>query len=430
MLGHTLSFLLPLLGVLERTLEVMIAGYDVLIYGPLQKSLSPVVAKIPRRFSVFERNLDIFTANNVTFARTILVIPIGLCMKYGCGYTACGLVVFHDFLDHLDGIVAKTQRKIYGPIDDPLLGGYLDAVCDKILFFFVMAAIFMVAPLHHMTVTQLSVFVGICSVILAYEVILGIVRTTDYYEAHYHRHHHGNMTSSGVAASMAGKLKEKLIAISEALLCLAAVRNNPMDTTAGMVAMVTLSLSIWFAHKSLKHKLEMRKVNKTRLTNGGSAISNNNKTSVINSAQFTTDRVDRVFTVGCFDVFHQGHINMLTEMRRLGKQVIVGVHSNESVLKLKNLVPTDNLETRMENIKKFADQVFVVWGTDPSLYMKCAFHVEPGERALYVRGDDMPDFPGRKVCEELMQVKLVPYTKGISSTLIRAKLRHSTLHVE
>ena len=45
----------------------------------------------------------------------------------------------------------------------------------------------MVAPLHHMTVTQLSVFVGICSVILAYEVILGIVRTTDYYEAHYHR---------------------------------------------------------------------------------------------------------------------------------------------------------------------------------------------------------------------------------------------------
>ena len=39
--------------------------------------------------------------------------------------------------------------------------------------------------------------------------------------------------------------------------------------------------------------------------------------------------------------------------------MIVGVHSNESVLKLKNLVPTDNLETRMENIKKFADQVSV-----------------------------------------------------------------------
>ena len=33
-----------------------------------------------------------------------------------------------------------------------------------------------------------------------------------------------------------------------------------------MVAMVTLSLSIWFAHKSLKHKLEMRKVNKTRVS--------------------------------------------------------------------------------------------------------------------------------------------------------------------
>ena len=46
--------------------------------------------------------------------------------------TACALVVFHDFLDHLDGIVAKVQRKVFGPVDDPVLGGYLDAVCDKV----------------------------------------------------------------------------------------------------------------------------------------------------------------------------------------------------------------------------------------------------------------------------------------------------------
>ena len=58
-------------------------------------------------------------------------LPLCLC-RYNWNVTACALVVFHDFLDHLDGIVAKVQRKVFGPVDDPVLGGYLDAVCDKV----------------------------------------------------------------------------------------------------------------------------------------------------------------------------------------------------------------------------------------------------------------------------------------------------------
>ena len=47
--------------------------------------------------------------------------------------TACLLVALHDFLDHLDGIVAKAQREMYGErVDDPLLGAFLDAFCDKV----------------------------------------------------------------------------------------------------------------------------------------------------------------------------------------------------------------------------------------------------------------------------------------------------------
>ena len=52
--------------------------------------------------------------------------------------------------------------------------------------------------------------------------------------------------------------------------------------------------------------------------------------------------------------------------------MIVGVHSDESVFKLKNLVPTDNIETRMNNVKEYADQVscathsvdYATWGVD------------------------------------------------------------------
>ena len=33
------------------------------------------------------------------------------------------------------------------------------------------------------------------------------------------------------------------------------------------------------------------------------------------------ERVDKVYTVGCFDLFHRGHVNLLKNMRKLGKEV-------------------------------------------------------------------------------------------------------------
>ena len=42
------------------------------------------------------------------------------------------LIVLHDFLDHVDGIVAKVHRRCYGKVDSPILGSFLDAFCDKV----------------------------------------------------------------------------------------------------------------------------------------------------------------------------------------------------------------------------------------------------------------------------------------------------------
>ena len=58
-----------------------------------------------------------------------------LSFRYDYTTTAFLLILFHDFLDHLDGIVAKVQKTIYGQIDDPLLGGFMDAFCDKVGLF-------------------------------------------------------------------------------------------------------------------------------------------------------------------------------------------------------------------------------------------------------------------------------------------------------
>lgn len=133
-------------------------------------------------------------------------------------------------------------------------------------------------------------------------------------------------------------------------------------------------------------------------------------------------RADKVYTVGCFDLFHDGHRILLQRMRQFGREVIVGVHDSRSIHKLKSRVPVDGTETRMLNVKRYADQVFCVAGTDPSNFIKSIVHLRENETAVYVRGDDMADFPSRKVVEELMTVKFLPYTNGVSSTQLRKEL--------
>lgn len=136
--------------------------YDQFLYTPLQTSLLPVVCKIPRTVVLRNKTYTVFTANIVSYSRTLLVIPIAVCLKYEhiaffslnilpllgsfsleinflnlhtryqYHTTAFLLVILHDFLDHVDGIVAKAHRQMFGLVDDPLLGGFMDAFCDKV----------------------------------------------------------------------------------------------------------------------------------------------------------------------------------------------------------------------------------------------------------------------------------------------------------
>ena len=43
----------------------------------------------------------------------------------------------------------------------------------------------------------------------------------------------------------------------------------------------------------------------------------------------------RVFTNGCFDLLHPGHVDLLNRARLLGDQLIVGINSDESIRKIK-----------------------------------------------------------------------------------------------
>jgi cytidyltransferase-like protein len=129
----------------------------------------------------------------------------------------------------------------------------------------------------------------------------------------------------------------------------------------------------------------------------------------------------KVYTIGCFDLFHRGHQNALMSLREFGYFIVAGIHDDESYFKLKNKYTIDNLETRMKNVKPFVDQLYVIPGTDTTPYLKAMVSeqdIETGS-CCYARGDDMLQFPGREWVESVMPVHFVPRTENCSSTLLR-----------
>lgn len=469
-----LSLVEFLLKCLEPLLFLLVDGYDKYVYNPLQEWLSPLVQRVPREVTVGEVKVTVFTANIVSWARTVLVIPIAFCLRYHLNWVGCILVLLHDFLDHLDGIVAKVQRRVYGNVDDPLLGGFMDAFCDKIVNVLALWSVLMVTDFGHMTGMQLLLYLTPICLVIGFECILGVVRVQDYFYSYYlrelKREEDTAYSSSGqaTAAVMEGKLKEKLESMGIAFLCLAQSSPVLMNSISGISGVVCLFLSIRLAHASLSRKLDARKERKPirdppRVSTVASCIrrlmtrrsvavqvdltpsptddpdfefgekvlegrkrtqAKEELSPLSRSLSLVEEPVDKVYTVGCFDLFHSGHIRLLQRMRSLGKQVIVGVHDSRSIYMLKKKVPVDSTEKRMLNVKQYADMVFCIAGIDPTHFLACMCEVGHRQRdsRLYVRGDDMPDFPARELCEKLMPITFVPYTPGVSSTKLRKEI--------
>jgi len=75
-----------------------------------------------------------------------------------------------------------------------------------------------------------------------------------------------------------------------------------------------------------------------------------------------------VFTNGCFDILHLGHIRYLYEARQLGDILIVGVNDDDSVKRLKgNNRPIMNIAERSELLAAlcFVDYVIIFFEDTP-----------------------------------------------------------------
>ncbi|MHB8414535.1 MAG: D-glycero-beta-D-manno-heptose 1-phosphate adenylyltransferase [Acidiferrobacteraceae bacterium] len=83
-----------------------------------------------------------------------------------------------------------------------------------------------------------------------------------------------------------------------------------------------------------------------------------------------------VFTNGCFDILHRGHVHYLEDARRLGSSLIVGVNSDASIARLGKGPgrPVNMLEDRMWLVAALESVSFVASfdeDTPLDLILKC-----------------------------------------------------------
>ena len=127
-----------------------------------------------------------------------------------------------------------------------------------------------------------------------------------------------------------------------------------------------------------------------------------------------------VFTNGCFDILHRGHIEMLMFCKSLGDTVFVGLNSDNSVKRLKGDSRPINSEIdrklMLESLK-YVDKVFIFDDDTPYELIKT---IRPD---IIVKGGDYKkdEVVGNDICH----VEIFDYNKNYSTTKIIQEI-HNT----
>ena len=124
----------------------------------------------------------------------------------------------------------------------------------------------------------------------------------------------------------------------------------------------------------------------------------------------------KVITYGTFDLFHQGHYNILKRARELGDYLIVGVTSESYDIERGKLNVKDSLLKRIENVRKtgFADEIIVEEYQGQKISDVIKYNID-----LLVLGSD---WKGKfDYLKNYCDVVYLERTKNISSTKLRSE---------
>ena len=158
------------------------------------------------------------------------------------------------------------------------------------------------------------------------------------------------------------------------------------------------------------------------LNTEGSIISNKELEELVKEAKDDSKKI--VFTNGCFDLLHPGHITYLEEAKKLGDRLIVALNTDNSVRRLKGSKrPINNLRQRAVQISAL-DCVDWVTSFSEDTPLKLIKQLEPN---VLVKGQDykVKDIVGSKeVLSKGGQVKTIKLVKGISTTSLIRKIKN------
>ena len=130
-----------------------------------------------------------------------------------------------------------------------------------------------------------------------------------------------------------------------------------------------------------------------------------------------------VFTNGCFDILHLGHVDYLSKAKDLGDCLIVGINSDSSVRRLKGKTrPIQDEESRKKIMASLSFVDFVVMFNEDTPY-NLIKKVQPD---VLVKGADYKkeDIVGYDIVKQKGgNVETINYLEGFSTSNIIKKIK-------
>lgn len=178
---------------------------------------------------------------------------------------------------------------------------------------------------------------------------------------------------------------------------LATIAAGIVVSKVGTAAVSLPELSLACSNISNRHKMQLA----DKFPSG--IVEQDKLVAIIQQLQSVGEKI--VFTNGCYDVLHHGHINYLTAAKALGDRLIVGVNTDASVAALKGPNrPVNTLQHRME----------VLAGLKAVDWVVAFAEATPGQLVDALGPDVLV-----KTDEHFSSVQDIPPTEGVASVLAR-----------
>ena len=144
-------------------------------------------------------------------------------------------------------------------------------------------------------------------------------------------------------------------------------------------------------------------------------ISKTNSINVVVKKRSVGSKYHKMYTSGCFDIFHYGHLNILQKSKELCDYLVVGVSTDELIIKEKGKRPVIPFEERMKVVQaiKYVDEVIPQIDKNKQRIID-----EHNIDAISVGDDWRGRFP-KTSCP----VEYFTYTESVSSTILKDTLK-------